>query len=84
MLAEPFEKYGIKMFIFCDCGTWKLSHEELGCNIVSGKTKTECIQKLKEYMDKYGKDKFNELIEKNRKIVLERAGVNPRLAGEVA
>ena len=84
VLAEPFVKYGIKMFLFCDCGTWKLSHEELGCNIVSGKTKTECIQKLKDYMDKYGKDKFNELIEKNRKMVLEKAGVNPRLAGEVA
>lgn len=84
VLAEPFEKYGIKMFLFCDCGTWKLSHEELGCNIVSGKTKTECIQKLKEYMDKYGKDKINELIENNRKIVIDKAGVNPRLAGEVA
>lgn len=84
VLAEPFVKYGIKMFLFCDYGTWKLSHEELGCNIVSGKTKTECIQKLKEYMDKNGKDKFNELVDKNRKTILEKAGVNPRLAGEVA
>lgn len=84
VFAEPVVKYGIKMFLFCDCGTWKLSHEELGCNIVSGKTKTECIQKLKEYMDKNGKDKFNELVERNRKTILEKAGVNPRLASEVA
>ena len=34
-------------------------------------------------MDKNGKDKFNELVEINRKTILEKAGVNPRLASEV-
>lgn len=34
--------------------------------------------------DKNGKDKFNELVERNRKTIIEKAGINPRLAGEVA
>lgn len=84
VLAEPVKKYGIKMFLFCDCDTWKLSHEETGLNITSGKNKTECMQKLKECINKNGKDKFNELVENRKKGVFEKAGVNPKLASKVA
>ena len=30
------------------------------------------------------RDKFNELVERNRKTILKKAGINPRLASEVA
>ena len=79
VLAEPIAKYGIKMFIFYDCGVWKLSHEEIGVCITSGKTKMECIQKFKEYIDKNGKDKLNELVESKKEMIFKRAGRNPRL-----
>ena len=79
VFAEPIEKYGIKMFLFCDCGVWKLSHVDTGLSIVSGKTKTECLQKLNESVEKNGIEKIRELLSLRKKQVFERAGESPRM-----
>lgn len=78
VLAEPIKKYGIDMFIWCDNGTWKLSHAEVGMCITTGRNKTECMQKLKETIDKKGIDAFNQLVENNKQTIFNRAGMNPR------
>ncbi len=80
VIAEPVTKYGIDMFIFYDSNNqlWKLSHAEIGMSITSGKNKSECMQKLKELIDSKGKDGFNQLVENNKQIIFNRAGMNPR------
>ena len=78
VLAEPIKKYGIDMFIWCDNGTWKLSHAEVGMCITTGRNKTECMQKLKTTIDNKGIDAFNQLVENNKQMIFNRAGKNPR------
>ena len=78
VLAEPIKKYGIDMFIWCDNGTWKLSHAEVGMCITTGRNKTECMQKLKTTIDNKGIDAFNQLVENNKQNIFNRAGMNPR------
>lgn len=78
VLAEPIKKYGIDMFIYCDNGAWKLSHAEVGVCITTGRNKTECMQKLKTMIDNKGIDAFNRLVENNKQMVFNRAGMNPR------
>lgn len=78
VIAEPITKYGIEMFLHCDNGIWKISHAEVGMSLASGKTKTECMQKLKELVDNKGMDFLNNRIEEAKKMVFNRAGMNPR------
>lgn len=78
VIAEPITKYGIEMFLHCDDGIWKISHAEVGMSLASGKNKTECMQKLKEFIDKNGMDFLNNRIEEAKKMVFNRAGMNPR------
>lgn len=78
VIAEPITKYGMEMFLHCDNGTWKISHAEVGVSLASGKNKTECMQKLKELVDKNGMDFINNRIEEVKKMVSNRAGMNPR------
>ncbi len=79
VIAEPIKKYGIDMFIYCDNGMFKLSHTDTGMCIISGKSKTKCMEKLKKIVNSKGIDEFNKLIEVNKKRIIEKAGENPRL-----
>ena len=78
VIAEPITKYGMDMFINFENGVWKISHAEVGMSLASGKNKTECMQKLKEFIDKNGMDFLNNRIEEAKKMVFNRAGMNPR------
>lgn len=78
VIAEPITKYGMELFIHCDNGMWKVSHAEAGMSLASGKTKTECMQKLKELVDNKGMDFLNNRIEEVKKMIFNRAGMNPR------
>lgn len=78
VIAEPIEKYGIKMFLRNENGYYSLSVEESGGLITSGKTKNECMEKLKNAVESMGgKDGFLKRIEDFNKMILERAGKNP-------
>ncbi len=80
VIAEPVTKYGIDMFLYYDIKEkiWKLSHAEIGMNIASGKSKTECMQKLKALINSKGKDGINQLVENNKQMIFSKAGINPR------
>lgn len=82
VIAEPISKYGMDMFIHCDDGVWKLSHAEVGMSLVSGRTKTECMQKLKEFVETKGMDFLNSRIEEVKKMITNRVKEqNPRYSG---
>ncbi len=78
VFAEPITKYSVDMFIFYSNGYWNLSLAELGLKITSGKTKTECMENLKNIIDRNGKESFINLVEKQTDQVKKLAGVNPR------
>ena len=67
------------MFIHFENGVWKISHAEVGMSLASGKTKTECMQKLKELVDSKGMDFLNSRIEEVKKMISNRCKEqNPR------
>lgn len=79
VIAEPITKYGMDMFIHFENGAWKISHAEVGMSLASGKTKTECIQKLKELVDNKGMDFLNSRVEEVKKMIANRCKEqNPR------
>ena len=79
VIAEPITKYGMDMFIHFENGVWKISHAEVGMSLSSGKTKTECMQKLKELVNSKGMDFLNSRIEEAKKMIANRCKEqNPR------
>ena len=79
VIAEPITKYGMDMFIHFENGVWKISHAEVGMSLASGKTKTECMQKLKELVNSKGMDFLNSRIEEAKKMIANRCKEqNPR------
>ena len=79
VIAEPITKYGMDMFIHFENGVWKISHAEVGMSLASGKTKTECMQKLKELVDNKGMDFLNSRVEEVKKMIAIRCKEqNPR------
>ena len=79
VIAEPITKYGMDMFIHFENGAWKISHAEVGMSLASGKTKTECMQKLKELVDSKGMDFLNNRLEEVKKMIANRCKEqNPR------
>lgn len=79
VIAEPITKYGMNMFIHFENGVWKISHAEVGMSLASGKTKTECMQKLKELVDSKGMDFLNNRLEEVKKMIANRCKEqNPR------
>ena len=66
------------MFLREANGNYTLSIEESGGLITSGKTKSECMEKLKNAVESMGgKDGFLKRLEEFNKMILERAGKNP-------
>ena len=79
VIAEPITKYGMDMFIHFENDVWKISHAEVGMSLASGKTKTECMQKLKELVDSKGMDFLNSRVEEVKKMIANRCKEqNPR------
>ena len=79
VIAEPITKYGMDMFIHFENGVWKISHAEVGMSLASGKTKTECMQKLKELVNSKGMDFLNSRIDEAKKMIANRCKEqNPR------
>ena len=79
VIAEPITKYGMDMFIHFENDVWKISHAEVGMSLASGKTKTECMQKLKELVDSKGMDFLNNRLEEVKKMIANRCKEqNPR------
>lgn len=79
VIAEPITKYGMDMFIHFENGVCKISHAEVGISLASGKTKTECVQKLKELIDNKGVDFLNSRIDEVKKMIVNSAKEqNPR------
>ena len=79
VIAEPITKYGMDMFIHFENGVWKISHAEVGMSLASGKTKTECMQKLKELVDSKGMEFLNSRVEEVKKMIANRCKEqNPR------
>lgn len=79
VIAEPIAKYGMDMFIHFENGIWKISHAEVGMSLASGKTKTECMQRLKELVETKGMDFLNSRINDAKKMIANRCKEqNPR------
>lgn len=78
VVAEPIEKYGVKMFLREVNGKYVLSAEESGGLVISGTSKSDCMEKLKNAVESVGgKDEFLKRVEDFNKMILERAGKNP-------
>ena len=69
----------MELFVHFDNGIWKVSHAEVGMSLASGKTKTECMQSLKELVDNKGMDFLNSRIEEVKRMIANRVKEeNPR------
>ena len=78
VIAEPFTKYGVDMFIKCSNGNFSISLAEAGMKVCDGKTKTECINKLKKFVDDRGKEKFLQMVKDATEKMYKVTGINPR------
>jgi hypothetical protein len=74
VLAEPFSKYGLDMFIQNKNGTYTLSESRTGLAMSRGNTKTEMLDELKKAIDRMGIDKVNEQIEQ----FISKNGLSPK------
>ena len=78
VIAEPFTKYGVDMFIRCSNGSFSISLAEAGMKVCDGRTKTECINKLKKFVDDRGKETFLQLVKDVTERMYKVTGINPR------
>lgn len=78
VIAEPFTKYGVDMFIrYCN-GYFSISLAEAGMKVCDGKTKTECVNNLKKFVDKRGKETFLQMVKDATEKMYKATGINPR------
>ena len=78
VIAEPFTKYGVDMFIRYSNGSFSISLAEAGMKVCDGKTKTECIDKLKKFVDDRGKETFLQMVKDATEKMYKVTGINPR------
>lgn len=78
VIAEPFTKYGVDMFIRCSNGDFSISLAEAGMKVCDGRTKTECIGKLKKFVDERGKETFLRMVKDATEMMYKATGINPR------
>lgn len=50
------------MFIRCSNGSFSISPAEAGMKVCDGRTKTECINKLKKFVDDRGNETFLQMV----------------------
>lgn len=74
VLAEPYTKYGLDMFIQKSNNTLRISEARTGLLIARGNTKTEMFDELKRNIDRTGIDKLNEQIEQ----FITTNGISPK------
>lgn len=77
VIAEPFTKYGVDMFIRYSNGNFSISLAEAGIKVCDGKTKTECINKLKKFVDSRGKETFLQMVKDATEKMYKVTGINP-------
>lgn len=78
VIAEPFTKYGVDMFIRCSNGNFSISLAKAGMKVCDGRTKTECINKLKKFVDDRGKETFLQMVKDATEKMYKVTGINPR------
>lgn len=78
VIAEPYSKYGIDMFIRYSNGSFSISLAKAGIKVCGGKTKTECINKLKKFVDDRGKETFIQMVKETTEKMYKVTGINPR------
>lgn len=78
VIAEPFVKYGVEMFIRYNNRLYSISLAESGMRICEGKTKTECFEKLKRLVKDKGLETFLQLVKDATEQVYKVTGINPR------
>ncbi len=78
VIAEPFTKYGVDMFIRCNNGNFSISLAEAGIKVCDGRTKTECIDKLKKFVDVRGIEIFLQMVKDTTEKMYKATGINPR------
>ncbi len=78
VIAEPFTKYGVDMFIRYNNGSFSISLAEAGMKVCDGKTKTECINNLKKFVDNRGKEIFLQKVKDATEKMYKATGINPR------
>lgn len=78
VFAEPFTKYGVDMFIRYSNGSFSISLAEAGMKVCDGRTKTECINKLKKFVDDRGKETFLQMVKDATDRMYKVTGINPR------
>ena len=78
VIAEPFTKYGVDMFIRYNNGSFSISLAEAGMKVCDGNTKTECINKLKKIIDDRGQETFLQMVKDATEKMYKVTGINPR------
>ena len=78
VIAEPFTKYGVDMFVRYSNGSFSISLAEAGIKVCDGKTKTECINNLKKFVDNRGKETFLQMVKDATEKMYKATGINPR------
>ena len=74
VLAEPYTKYGLDMFIQKSNNTLRISEARTGLLIARGNTKTEMFDELKRNINRTGIDKLNEQMEQ----FIIKNGISPK------
>lgn len=78
VIAEPFSKYDVDMFIRCCNGIFSISLAEAGMKVCDGRTKTECIDRLKKFVEDRGKETFLQMVKDATEKMYKVTGINPR------
>lgn len=78
VIAEPYTKYGVDMFIRYSNGSFSVFLAKAGIKVCGGKTKTECINKLKIFVDNKGKETFLQMVKDVTEKMYKATGINPR------
>lgn len=78
VIAAPFSKYGVDMFIRCSNEKCSISLAEAGIKVCDGNTKTECIDKLKKFVDDRGRETFLQMVKDATDRMYKATGINPR------
>lgn len=78
VIAEPFTKYGVDMFIRYSNESFSISLAEAGMKVCDGKTKTECINKLKKFVNNRGEETFLKMVKDATEKMYKITGINPR------
>jgi len=80
VMAEPFEKHGIDMFMFDNGEQWSLSESKSGMMIASAKNKEELFERFDELMKNETEETFKDMIAEKINEIWQKKGINPKYA----